>query len=203
MTEGRWTTTTGDRITVGFGSRRGYWWLGAEPDDQRNAHLQLRDVIGAAAGINRWTGWSSISLAVHSLNVGQYVRHLGGSDLEVRTGFGHDLHETIVGDVSRPLKKWMAIESSPSPYDRLEAITAEAFAVMYGWVWPHPEIVIEADATILGIEADLLGMDTSRWNLPDVKPGFDFWVGDPGDPAPNVELALGLKDWGYSDGSVT
>ncbi len=173
MSAGSDPTTDGLSLVVGEGLGH-RWWLGADPDDRRNAGLDLVEVVFAAGGVRRWSGWSDISVAAHSVNVARYVRLLGGTEAEIRTAAGHDLHEVLICDVPRPVKQWLRNQGSTG-FDRLEDLTAAAFAHQFDWLWPHPEIVHLADSVICGVEATALGRDITGWGLPPVLPDFSWW----------------------------
>ncbi|NLA25638.1 MAG: hypothetical protein GX879_11795 [Bacteroidales bacterium] len=144
----------------------------------RNTPMRLEDCCLAVARLRRWTGWSTVTVAAHSLNVGRYVRHLGGTEQEIRTGYGHDLHECVIGDVTRPLRKALRVDWS-SALDSIEAQAEHQFAEWFGWEYPHPEIVQRADAMILAFEArETFGVNPPIWGLPPVDATFDWHTMD-------------------------
>lgn len=172
--------TEGHYIQLNGGER---WYFGDGHESAKN--LSARSLVEAAALINRFTGHTAgrpFDLVTHSLHVFDVVKALGGTVEEMKAAAGHDLHEVLVGDVSRPLKLSMRELSADgrSPYDVLEDDAARALANRFGWPWPHPAIVKTADEMVLGWEADeIFGEGTGRaWGLfPTTvpQPKQDLW----------------------------
>lgn len=163
------------------------WYYGRE--EWSASMIPAAPIVEAMALINRYTGHSAgvpFDLVGHSLHVYEVVSQWGGTPAERWTAAGHDAHEAFVGDVSRPLKlamrdvAWYGGTYAQSPYDVLEDAAARALAGRFGWQWPHPLIVKEADAMVLGWEADaIFGPGTAtEWGLVPTKlerPASNKW----------------------------
>lgn len=156
----------------------GVWWEFEKPL-QSAMRLSARGVVRAMENINRWTGNTApevTNLVEHSLHVAELVARKGGSLAETRTAAAHDAHEIIVGDASRPLKIAMrGIAGGKSAYDLIEDRTKLAFAMRFGLIHPHPEIVEKADHAVLGFEARThYGVNPAHWGLGDSAGAQDY-----------------------------
>lgn len=127
-----------------------FWPLSPEPD-----MFRIADIAHHLSLINRFNGGTRApySVAQHSVLVSRVVP---GED--ALAGLMHDAAEAYLSDVARPMKQllpeYRAIE------DRIMEVCAEAF----GFSWPKPSRVEQADRDLLATEwRDLVRVPRPRW----------------------------------------
>jgi hypothetical protein len=131
--------------------------------DPKPEDISIKDLLWTINRMHRFGGHNHdnaarrLTLADHSLHVLQILETMGVVDEAVlRTGFMHDAHETIVGDMASPLKmalRELSMAGGTSVWDQLEAIHMKNFAKRFDLIYPHPPEVKRADLIALAVEA--------------------------------------------------
>lgn len=101
--------------------------------------VTIVDVAAALAKLNRFTGHSiqPLSVARHSLYVANLAREDGHSALLQLYALLHDAQETVVNDLSAPLKEALGPEGLAA-YSVLEGNAEAAVFKLAGVAWPMP-----------------------------------------------------------------
>ena len=131
------------------------------PLDPRPEEVKIVDIAHALSNLCRFNGHCNefYSVAEHSCHVFDYLsgKHLdkpGAIDLEIRfSGLMHDSSEAYLLDFPRPLKQ------SPEfgrAYHDAECELMETIADHFGFPWPFPTIIHDADRRVLATEAHQL-----------------------------------------------
>lgn len=104
---------------------------------------KVYEIASALSKICRFTGNTShfYSVAQHSV----YVSRLVPWEYRME-GLMHDAHESVMGDVSSPLKRKLP------EYKVLEKAAEASLASQFGLCWPYPEDVKIADLRMLVTE---------------------------------------------------
>lgn len=154
--------------------------------------IDLNEIGWVLAGKWRYSGHTKprISVAEHSIRVGNRVFEITGDREAARCGFAHDFGETYTGDVNRPLK-WLFADEGITIFreieDRLEALIAAAFDLK--WTDEIHRIVKQADHEACAYEKRYIlgtGPRDPEWAwLPDLPPNLDSlcvlgWSADTG-----------------------
>jgi hypothetical protein len=123
------------------------------PLNPRVEDVHIEDIAYVLAGEWRFGGHCNprISVAQHSVMVSERLEETSGDAL---AGLLHDASEAYMRDLNRPIKVKMA------DYGRYEAAIMAVIAERFGFKWPLPESVHEADRRMLATEADAC-MDTT------------------------------------------
>lgn len=111
--------------------------------------IDIRDIAHALALQNRYNGHTSgpISVARHSLWVAREVGVLTMHDPALMfIGLMHDASEAYLGDIIRPLKhrEWAR------GYLEVEARVESLIAERYGFTFPYPAVIKQADNNVAG-----------------------------------------------------
>lgn len=121
--------------------------------------LTIRDVAHHLSRLNRFTGATAMPLSVaqHSVAVARQLAHLKQSRETQLVGLLHDAHEMIIGDISTPMKRWLAQNDGADFITRLaDRIDAQIFHRFAGLKNPVPPLMREAihlaDAQVLAAE---------------------------------------------------
>lgn len=137
------------------------------PLDPRATEVQLNDLFWSLSNLCRYFGHVEFySVLTHTMLVEDIVRELGGSDpylaLRVLGAHLHDGHEAYLGDMTRPLKRfipgWKIIERA------VDGAIEDAVRSPGLLTQMHP-LIRRADDIALAIEARDLCGDPSDWNL--------------------------------------
>jgi uncharacterized protein len=141
------------------------------------------DVVAFAHSLSqmsRFTGHTicPYSVAQHAVLVSWWVRDFGGSVEEQFIALHHDDSEACLSDIARPVKK----EPDFRPvYKRFEEQLEAAIATHYGYTFPFPPIIAQADRIIgLAETRDLMypGFPYQTWEmLPEDVPYNDPVIG--------------------------
>lgn len=126
------------------------------------------DIAHALARVNRFTGHSrqALSVARHSV----YVSKLLDFDpVAAMYGLVHDVHETVVNDISHPLKASLPLEARKA----FELIADNADIALYevlGVAWPMPldiqDLVKKADnVAVMTEKRDLMPPCDRVWDM--------------------------------------
>lgn len=131
---------------------RGPWIFTASgkryfPASPRPEEIDIRDIAHALSQINRYTGHTRrpISVAEHCVICARNISP--PYELEALL---HDAAEAYLGDLSRPVKKWLG-RFTPE-WDCMEEENHRAVAERFQLVYPWPEAVREADNRALTTE---------------------------------------------------
>lgn len=155
MSAGHWITTV-------LGNRFSF-----ENTDER--YYDIGEIAIALSRICRYSGHlrhdinGIFSVARHSL----YVSHLVPEE-HALAGLLHDAQEAYIGDLSRPLKRYL--RSTTDAYDSLERRLSREIAHEFGFTYPLHESVIEADMRICKTESSFLMKGDNVGLLEGVEP---------------------------------
>lgn len=138
---------TGEWITTASG--RSFSLHDPQPSD-----VCIEDIAHALSNLCRWTGHTRnfYSVAQHSMLVAEKLP----AEAKLH-GLMHDAHEAYIGDISRPLKRYLGSEL----IKQLESRIDEAIFIRFG-IDPYYELVHDADSRMLATEARILCRD-SKW----------------------------------------
>ena len=127
--------------------------------------IDIRDIAHHLALLNRFNGATErhYSVAQHSFLVAQYMP---GGKTEKLCALLHDAHEAYTGDITTPLKKLLAQETSAlcGVEGRIQNAIGQKFDLPNTlYVWEH---VKKIDAQLLLKERDLLlSPPPARWDM--------------------------------------
>lgn len=126
-------------------TQSGKFW----PSDPRIDELHIEDIGLALSNLCRFNGHvrKFYSVAEHSMLVASFLPE----ELK-RWGLLHDAAEAYVGDMPRPIKAILNLES-PAFYENLEEQILKSIAQRFELVWPIPDEVKHADDVALCTEA--------------------------------------------------
>jgi hypothetical protein len=145
------------------------------PLNPRVEDVHIEDIAYVLAGEWRFGGHCNprISVAQHSVLVSRFCD--GGHAL---AGLLHDASEAYMRDLNRPIKVMMP------DYTKYEAAIMAVIAQRFGFAWPLPKVVHNADARVMATEAEVC-MNTSD---------PEFYVSCPSKPKPYRGLVI--EPWG-------
>lgn len=128
--------------------------------------FDIDDIARSLSHICRYNGHLPhfYSVAEHSVRVSWWIRSLGYSPSVQLTGLLHDAAEAYVGDMVRPLKRTTQVGDA---HRRLEDRVSEVLHTVFGGIFPHPEIVHDADRAIYDWEVAHIRTGTQRGMHPD------------------------------------
>lgn len=123
-------------------------------------------VAHALSQINRYTGHTSYpySVAQHAYLVAEYLLAITNDPVIAMCGLHHDDHEIVIGDISSPVKRFFAEQTSAiKAYElRLESIVAYKFHLPY----PYHPMIKEADTRIaLNEKAEFFPSLPDKWQI--------------------------------------
>lgn len=128
-------------------------WYPSRPDNE----ISIEQVAHALSGLARFTGHAKridgnvYTVAEHSVKLSYLVPTL--------TGLMHDAHESIINDLSKPVKVYIG-----GSYSKLEGAIEEQFASIFDLDFPMKSEVKRADIHMVLIEAfDLLESKGNGW----------------------------------------
>lgn len=115
--------------------------------------VDIDDIATSLSQICRFNGHlpSFYSVAEHCVRVAWWLIDNGQSSTVALTGLLHDASEAYVGDMMRPLKRLKEIETVFKP---IEDHVMSVIHTVMGGVFPHPDIVHQADYEIYKWEVD-------------------------------------------------
>lgn len=158
---GRWMPTQ---------SGKKYWPMDPRPNDP-----DLLDIAHGLACENRFNGHTEApySVAQHSVVVAMILMHDKHPVPVCLAGLMHDASEAYIKDIPSPIK-----EHFPG-YSALEDKWDEVIAAKYGFPYPLPEEVKEADMRALALERrDLFSNSPEEWSaLVGIEPPSWFQSG--------------------------
>jgi hypothetical protein len=131
------------------------------PFELQPSMVNINDIAHALARIGRFGGHAAgfISVAAHSVHVMQRVQLVTDDPQVHLTALLHDASEAYIGDIIRPIKKHPLLGSIlMAAEERIHAVVAEVF----GTIYPHPEVVVQADDARLAWEMENI-RDDPRW----------------------------------------
>lgn len=140
--------------------------------DMQPDMISLDDIATSLSNICRYNGHvpSFFSVAEHSYNVALWLIGNGHSKQVALTGLLHDAAEAYVGDMVRPLKRH---PDFGAVHQQVEAQVSAVVHQVLGGVYPHPEIVHEADRIAYDWEvAHIRSGRRTGWNPPFAKAKF-------------------------------
>lgn len=140
--------------------------------------VDAEDIAHALSRLNRFSGHTHgepYSVAHHSMLVADLLASWGAPPEVVREGLLHDAPEAYYGDVTSPVKRALALASTPQAHDQFAILTLPIDRVVRSALMlPEHEtpIVKRADLVALAIERrDLFGAVEPRdWALPEYAP---------------------------------
>lgn len=141
--------------------------------------VTVRDIARSLSALNRFTGHTiqPYSVAKHSVYVARLLRrgHVYSLDLPMHYvalyGLVHDVAETVVQDLSAPLKLALGPDGLAA-YKKIEASAETALMKVLGIPYPVPDNV-----RALVKAADHLAVSAERAALmPTIRDGLDPWV---------------------------
>lgn len=109
--------------------------------------VYFHDITRSLSHICRYNGHipSFYSVAEHSVRVSWWIRRENGSLEEQLAGLMHDAAEAYVGDMVRPLKRHPIIGYQ---HQIVEDAVSQVIADKFGFPYPYPDIVHEADKAL-------------------------------------------------------
>lgn len=146
------------------------------------AEIHVEDVAHSLSQLCRYNGHTKAfySVAEHSILICDWIaaNFPGASQQVLRTALLHDVAETYLGDMSRPVKHQMP------QFKELEHIIEGAAAERFDIELPFPAVVEECDARILVDEREQCMSDSgNEWGTDALEPlGVEIKFLDP----PNV-----------------
>jgi hypothetical protein len=164
----------------------GTWTHRFYPLDPRPEDVKLPDLIQGLGNMSRYNGQCRFySVAEHVVLVSQIlgcpdnlrvlaspqefekIMDTGHDELE-RQGLMHDNPEFLMTDMTRPFKR--AIGRDNAYFKLEEEIWMKAIAPRFGLPQVLPQIVLNADVMLLGLEKRVLHPRAPAWNLPFPEP---------------------------------
>lgn len=128
-------------------------WFPSRPDNE----IAIEQIAYALSGLARFTGHAKrlngnvYTVAEHSVKLSYLVPTL--------TGLMHDAHESIINDLSKPVKVYIG-----GTYSKLEEAVEKQFAELFDLDFPMKAEVKRADIHMVLIEAfDLLESKGNGW----------------------------------------
>jgi len=141
------------------------------------ASIVLADAAHAISCLARFTGHARepYSVAQHCVIGTRILAHEGHDAGVQRAYLLHDLHESVTGDVSSPVKRALCelfAGALDDPWTEFEARHADAFARRFGTPRTPPAAVKSMDLRMLATEArDLMAFPPEPWMIcPDFVP---------------------------------
>lgn len=128
--------------------------------------VYFHDITRSLSHICRYNGHvpSFYSVAEHSVRVSWWIRREGGTTLEQLAGLMHDSAEAYVGDMVRPLKRHPIIGYQ---HQIVEDSVTSVIAAKFGFPYPFPEIVHEADKALYYWEVETIRSGVQKGWSPD------------------------------------
>ncbi|WIG52505.1 MAG: hypothetical protein OJF48_003424 [Afipia sp.] len=148
---------------------RQYW-----PADPRASEVDIQDIAAALSKQTRYGGhciWF-YCVAEHCVLIARRLAELGHPRDVCFAALMHDASEAYLVDVPRPIKGRLG------GYAEIENLNMLAIAERYGFLWPMPAIVKEADSRILLDEqAQNMALPPADWNVagPPLGVRLKFW----------------------------
>lgn len=156
--------------------------LHPEPED-----YQITDIAGSLSKLCRFVGQirTFYSVAQHSVECARQLRIAGHDRKTICWGLLHDAAESLLGDVSSPLKQILP------RYAELEGRHDRAIAGRFGLPWPIPYVVKDVDRRMLITERNqFFTLITKVWDdWRSIKP-YDIRL----DPLPPAEAEKRFLD---------
>lgn len=136
----------------------GRYFTFSRPQDYK---FDIEEVGHSLSNICRYTGHvrEFYSVAQHSVLVSYCV-----PEPDVKTAFGHDFGESVLGDVSSPLKAQL------EDYKAREYVVEKEIARQFGLIFPHPPSVKSADLRVMLAEMRDLKDGYISADYPGLKP---------------------------------
>lgn len=135
------------------------------PLDPHPEDFDIEDIAHALSNQCRFTGHVSAfySIAEHSVRVAWHVMDIApGDDAASFAALMHDASEAYMPDLSRPIKQSPQFQFYRDAEDNL----MQKLSVRFGFQYPLPDIVHEADSILLGTEArDLMSPVVDDWHM--------------------------------------
>jgi len=127
----------------------------------KKEQIHLIDIAHSLANQCRFNGHCKqfYSIAEHSV----YVSYFADAE-----GLMHDAAEAYIGDITRPIKQFIRIKTFL--LEQIERNILEKVFEKFRLQWPVSEDVWEYDTRLCLTEGNLLGFDTSEWEMSHVKP---------------------------------
>lgn len=139
------------------------------PLDPRTDEVNMESIGHALSQICRFAGHCNgfYSVAQHCYHVACYILNAGGSKTEALYGLLHDSAEGVgIGDVISQVKRLAKVynlEGDITDLKKVERRVTEVIYAAHGLHGPEPDIVKEADISILVAESeDLFPWEASR-----------------------------------------
>lgn len=128
--------------------------------DPQPESIDIIDIAHSLANQCRFTGHtcSFISIAQHSIHVADLCpEKLAGQ------GFAHDFSESVLGDITRPLKFYLA-ETFGSKFTKFIKKIEQVFALKFGFPYPFDKEIKFFDLVALATEKrDLMSREPEPW----------------------------------------
>jgi hypothetical protein len=158
--------TTCPKFVPMIGPRKGDWMqtftgVAFYPLDPRPEEIHSVDIAHALSMLCRYNGHvrDFYSVAQHCVLISQWLENEGASRQDCLWGLLHDAPEAYIGDMTRPLKRYMPT------FRKVDDDLMLTICLKYGIPTGMPEIVKEADNRILLNErAVLLGTPPQEWH---------------------------------------
>lgn len=135
--------------------------------------LTRHRVARTLAHINRFGGnipeespWQFYSVAKHAVLVSHLVEAFGGTPEQQLLGLSHDDHESLIGDITTPVKRWLGADLAAKDAKIFKACIAMMVEQTQADVRLDADSVHrveQADRMALILEGALLTMDISRF----------------------------------------
>lgn len=150
-------------------SGRQYW-----PADPRPADVEIVDIAASLSKQTRYGGHCLFfySVAEHCVLMARRLWELGHARDVCFAALMHDASEAYLVDVPRPIKGRL------QGYSDIEALNMAAIATRFGFAWPMPAIVKEADNRILLDEKEqAMALPPADWGIAGAPLGVAlcFW----------------------------
>jgi hypothetical protein len=179
-------------------------------DGHAPLNAPIGDMLIALDHIGRFTGQTCVFYSVlqHSLNAYRVACELTKNRDERRAALVHDVHECLVGDVSSPMKRWMAGSlqlAEDSRYKQAEYKAKKAVAWRFHVPVDDSDVVKEVDHHCLVAEAVYLQpqcgdkewqqMPLSNGMVVDVRNEASIWIREKlFDRKPTADLIQQFRD---------
>lgn len=149
------TVTQPDDKYMWVGAIQTFTGIGFDVINPQSSLVSVIDVAKSLSHICRYNGHvpSFYSVAEHSVRVAWWLEDRDVDPNIVLTGLLHDASEAYVGDMVRPLKR---LPDLGSIHQEIEANVAVAVHHALGGVYPHPDIIHDADRAVYDWEVDFI-----------------------------------------------
>lgn len=132
--------------------------------DHSKSKFTIEDIATSLSNICRYTGHVKENLFYSVAEHCVHVSHAVPKECAFE-GLMHDAPEAFIGDVNSVLKQFIGPK-----FKELDHSVSQYLAGLYGYQYPYPKIVKEADGRMYRTEVPIVTYDNDEYWLLDLKP---------------------------------